>query len=66
MKLKNVVQDLIEVKQIEVEPQGGNKDLKMYTNMMPNHGKGKVKEINYTKVNHTYDANVIFFLEEFV
>lgn len=66
MKLKNLIQDLIKAKQIEVEPQGGNKELKIYMNLMPNHGKGKAKEVDYTKVNHTYDANVIFFLEEVV
>lgn len=66
MKLKNLIQDLIETKQIEVEPQGGNKDFKIYTDPMPDHGKGKAKETNYTKVNHTYDPNVIFFLEEVV
>ena len=66
MKLKNLIQDLIETKQIEVEPQGGNKDLKIYTNPMPDHGKGKAKETDYSKVNHTYDAHVIFCLEEVV
>jgi hypothetical protein len=66
MKLENLIQDLIETKQIEIKPQGGNKDLKIYMNPMPDHGKGKAKEIDYTKVNHTYDANVIFFLEEVV
>jgi hypothetical protein len=40
MKLKNVIQDLIEAKKIEVELQGGNKELNIYMNMMPDHGKG--------------------------
>jgi hypothetical protein len=65
MKLKNLIQDLIKTKQIEIEPQGGNKDLKIYMNPMPDHGKGKAKETNYTKVNHSYNENVIF-LQEFV
>jgi hypothetical protein len=33
---------------------------------MPDHGKGKAKEVDYTKVNNSYNENVIFFLEEVV
>lgn len=69
MRLKNLVQYLIDQKIINVEQPAGNQNLKIYTNLIPNHnnkgnnnkdkGKGTFKSIN-----HVYD-HVITSLDEY-
>lgn len=67
MKLKSLIQDLIESKDITIEQQAMNQDLKIYMNLMPDHNKGKEKGkgANYTNFNHVYD-HVVASLDEFV
>lgn len=52
MKLKNIIQDLIESNTISIEVLVGNQDLKIYKTPLPNHNKtnnsGKSKD--YTNV----------------
>jgi 1-deoxy-D-xylulose 5-phosphate reductoisomerase len=62
MKLKILIQDLVDTKKIDVE----QPRFKIYTNLMLKHNKGKGKGIDYSIVNHVYDETIIAFLEEVV
>lgn len=68
MRLKNLIQEFIESKDITIDQQGGNLDLNIYMNLMPNHGKyiKNGKGINYTNVSHAYKNIAIASLEEVV
>lgn len=60
MRLKNLIQYLIDDKIINVEQPAGNQNLKIYTNLMPNHNQGNNRgKKKYTNVNHVHDHVVI-------
>lgn len=67
---KNIIQDLIDQRIINVEQPIGNQDLKIYMNLMPNHGnKGNNNNTNkvkgtHTNVNHVYET-VVSSLDEY-
>lgn len=66
MRLKNLIQDLIDDITINVEQPAGNQDLKIYTNLMPDHNKGNNNgKEKYNNVNHVYD-HVVASLDEWV
>lgn len=66
MRLKNLIQDLIDDKIINVEQPIGNQDLKIYTNPIPDHNKGNNHgKKKYGNVNHVYD-HVVESLDEWV
>lgn len=46
MRLKNIVEDLIENGEVDVEPHIKNKDLKIYKDPIPNHSRGITKGKN--------------------
>lgn len=43
MRLKHIIQDLIEKEEVDVEHHPGNKDLQIYTNPILNHAKNNEK-----------------------
>lgn len=66
MRLKNIIQDLIDEKIINVEQPAGNQDLKIYMNPMPDHNKGNNKgKKKYVNVNHVYN-HFSTYLDEWV
>lgn len=67
MRLKNLIQDLINDKFITIDQLAENQDLKIYMNPMSDHNKGNNngKVNNYTNVNHICD-HFVAYLDEFV
>lgn len=60
IRLKHLIEDLIEQGYIDVNKKFGNKNLKFYTNPIPNHTKVKDsrKASTSKNVNHTHDTTV--------
>lgn len=52
MRLKNRIQDLIDDNVITIKQPAGNQDLKIYTNLMPNHNKGDIFSLGVVPLEH--------------
>lgn len=67
MRLKNIIQDLIESEDISIEVLASNQDLKIYKNPMLDHRKGNNtgKAKDYINMQHTY-SNVVTSCDKFI